>query len=1080
MFMPRLSSLLAASFLIALPAHAQDAEPADIAPEAEAEDSTEWDVSAPPLPARDIAIDVREGTWMSLDVSPDGQTIAFDLLGDIYTIPMSGGEARNIASGMAWDIQPRFSPDGSMIAFTSDRAGGDNIWIMNSDGSDPRQVTDEDFRLLNNATWHPDGEFIAARKHYTTSRSAGAGEIWMYHISGGGGVQLVARPNEAFQKELGEPMFSPDGRYVYYTQNVTSGNTFIYAQDSNTDLFNILRYELETGETETAVSGAGGAVRPEPSPDGRMIAFVRRANMQSQLWVKDLVSGEERMVVAELDRDNQESWGVMGMYPNMDWTPDSASIVYWAGGGINRVNLADGAITNIPFHVSDTRRVIDPPRPQVAVAPDSFQTEMPRFAQVSPDGSRVVFESLGRLYVMNASGGTPQRLTRSNADEREFFPAWSRDGAQIVFATWSDRELGSIRTVSARGGNSRTVTSEPGHYRRPQFSPDGRTIVFEKGSGGSLTSRNWSETTGIYAIPASGGEMRRIAASGDEPHFGTANDRVFLTVFEDTLRKLISVDLNGQARRVHATSDMVSDYLVSPDGRYLAFRENYDAYVMPMPPGPQSVGAGMSASALPVVEASLNGATYLSWSHDSAQLNWTMGPILYSARIADMMPDRPSGEDEDEGFSPPETGVSLSITVESDRPTGIVALVGARIVTMADADGGVIEDGVIVVNGNRIMAVGTRDSVEIPAGADTVDVTGRTIIPGLIDAHAHGPQGTDGIIPQENWSTLAHLALGVTTIFDPSSSASHIFVAGEYQRAGLQLQPRTYSTGEVVYGARAPGFFARINDASDADEHVFRLAAQGAHGIKNYNQPRRDQRQQVVAAAMEAGLIVVAEGGSNYHMDMSMVADGNTSIEHNLPTGMIYEDVLSMFSQTQVAYNPTIVVTYGGLAGDPYWRAHTNVWEHPILSRHAPPDYLAGTMRRPIAPEHNYVDDENAVTALMLAERGVLMAIGAHGQQEGLAAHWEIWSLARGGATPVQALRAATIDPARHLGFDAHLGSIEDGKLADLVILSADPLADIHNTDDIEMVMLNGRLYDAATMNETVTGNRVRRPYFWE
>lgn len=1077
--MSRITTLLAASFLIAIPANAQDAETADTDDTAEAEESTEWDVNAPPLPTREIAIDVREGTWMSLDVSPDGQTIAFDLLGDIYTIPMSGGEATNIASGMAWEIQPRFSPDGSLIAFTSDRAGGDNIWVMNTDGSDPRQVSDESFRLLNNPTWHPSGEYIAARKHYTTSRSAGAGEIWMYHITGGGGVALVERPNPAFQKELGEPMFSPDGRYVYYTQNITSGNTFIYAQDSNTDLFNIRRYELETGETETAVSGAGGAVRPAPSPDGRMIAFVRRDRMQSQLWVKDLTSGEERVVVEAIDRDNQESWGVTGMYPNMDWTPDSASIVYWSGGGIHRVNVADGTITDIPFDVSDTRTVIDPPRPQVEVAPESFQTQMPRFAQVSPDGSRVVFETLGRLYVMNASGGTPQRLTRSNSDEREIFPSWSRDGSQIVFVTWSDAELGSIRTVSARGGNSRAVTSEPGHYRRPQFSPDGRTIVFEKGSGGFLTSRLWSETTGIYSIPASGGEMERILSSGDEPHFGASNDRIFLTVFEDDLRQLISVDMSGGDRRVHATADMVSDYRVSPDGRYLAFRENYDAYVMPMPPGPQSVGAGMSASAWPVTEASLNGATYLSWSNNSGQLNWTMGPVLYSARVADMLPARPVPEGAD-GYSPPETGVSLSMTVETDRPTGMVALVGARIVTMADADGGVIEDGVVVVNGNRIMAVGARDEVDIPAGAETVDLAGRTIIPGLIDAHAHGPQGTDGIIPQENWSTLAHLAFGVTTIFDPSSSASHIFVSGEYQRAGLQLQPRTYSTGEVVYGARAPGFFARIDDETDAEEHVFRLAAQGAHGIKNYNQPRRDQRQQVVAAAHEAGLIVVAEGGANYHMDMSMVADGNSSIEHNLPTGMIYEDVLSMYSQTSVAYNPTIVVTYGGLAGDPYWRANMNVWEHPILSRHAPPDYLAGTIRRPMAHEHDYVDDENAVTALMLAERGVMMAIGAHGQQEGLAAHWEIWSLARGGATPVQALRAATIAPARHLGFERDLGSIEDGKLADMVILSANPLDDIHNTDDVEMVMLNGRLYEADTMNETVTGNRVRRPYFWE
>ena len=1044
-------------------------------------DKPEWDVANPPMETREVSIDVTEGTWMSLDVSPDGQTIAFDLLGDIYTMPMSGGDATPVSSGLPWEYQPRFSPDGSRLAFTSDRGGGDNIWIMNADGSDRRQVTEETFRLLNNPSWSPDGKFIAARKHFTTSRSLGTGEIWLYHVTGGGGVQLVEKPSDEHQKELGEPAFSPDGRYVYYSQNVTPGGTFIYAQDSNTDLFNIKRYDMETGEIDTAVSGHGGSVRPEPSPDGRYLAFVRRERAKSRLYLKDLRSGETFKIHDALDQDMQETWGVQGMYPNMDWTPDSQALVFWAGGKIKRIDIDSREVTEIPFRVQDSRQVIDPPRPQIDVFTDTFQTTMPRFAAVSPDGNRVVFQSLGKLYVKDMSGGGPRRLTGNDSDRRELFPAWSRDGSRIVFATWDDEDLGAIRTVSASGRGERLVTDNPGHYRRPAFSPDGNTIVFEKGEGGYLTAPEWSEGSGVYRVPAGGGEIERVSKSGSEPHFGARGDRVFMTVYEDDKRQLISTDLNGEARRVHASGVLNAGYRVSPAGDYVIFRENYDAYVMPLAPGPQSADASKDAKAFPVTEISKDGASWPHWSNDGQRIHWSLGPALYSADLNAITRNAPAAEGEDNAFTPPESGVSLSMSVDAAKPSGVVALTGARIVTMTDAEGGVIEDGVIVINGNRIAAVGAAGDVEIPGNAETVDMAGKTIIPGLIDAHAHGAQADDEIIPQRNWLAVAHLALGVTTVHDPSNDSSEFFAANELQRAGRYLGPRLFSTGEVVYGAKAPGFFADIQDYSDAQEHVRRLNVQGAHSIKNYNQPRRDQRQQVVAAAKAVDMAVVAEGGSLYHMDMAMVADGNSTIEHNIPQSMLYEDALSFYGQTDVAYTPTLVVTYGGPAADPYWRMTDDVWKHPILSRHVPPHVLQPrNVRRTKAPEEDFADQVSAATAKLLSERGVMVSIGAHGQEEGLGSHWEMWSFVRGGWSPLNALKAATITPARALGFDRDLGSLEEGKLADLVVLDANPLEDIRNSDDISHVMLNGRLYDPVTMRETATGDYAPAPYYWE
>ncbi|MFN3512175.1 MAG: amidohydrolase family protein [Phenylobacterium sp.] len=1038
-----------------------------------AEEAPKWDVSNPPGGSREVAIDVTSGTWMSVDVSPDGREIVFDLLGDLYVMPISGGEARALTAGVAWDMQPRYSPNGRWIAFTSDRGGGDNIWIIDRDGSNPRQVTKETFRLLNQPAWTPDSEFIVARKHFTSRRSLGAGEMWLYHRSGGEGLQLTTKRTE--QKDTGEPAFSPDGRYLYFSDDTTPGGVFEYSRDVNGQIYVIQRLDRETGEVEPYVTGPGGSIRPTPSPDGKSLAFIRRVRYKSVLYVMDLASGRETPVFDGLDRDMQETWAVHGVYPAIAWTPDSKSLVVWAGGKIKRIDAANKAVYEIPFRVRTTRAVQEAVRFPVQVAPPEFKVRMLRWPEVSPQGDKVVYQALGYLWIKDLkSNAAPRRLTRQ-ATHHEFYPAWSRDGRSIVYTTWSDAEYGSVRVVPASGGEGRVVTRRPGHYVEPAFSPNGATIVYRATSDGFLNPAVWGRETGLYAVSARGGEAVRLSKEGRQPQFGAAPDRVyFLATGEGDKRALKSIELDGSDERTHLTSEFATEFSLSPDERYVAWTERFNAYVAPFVRTGKAVDLSPKTASIPVTRVSRDAGEYLHWSGDGRRLWWSLGPELYSRELKDVFAFVEGAPKELP--KPAEQGIDISFVQKAAAPTGRTAFVGARIVTMKGDE--VIEDGVIVLNGDRIEAVGPRGQVAVPAGARTIDAAGKTIVPGLIDVHWHGSMGSEQIIPQQSWVNYASLAFGVTTIHDPSNDSAEIFAHSEMARAGEVVAPRIFSTGTILYGATAP-FTAQVDSLEDARSTLRRMKAIGAFSVKSYNQPRRDQRQQILAAARELGMMVVPEGGSLFQHNMTMVVDGHTGVEHSVPVAKIYDDVRQLWPATGVGYTPTLVVAYGGSFGENYWYETTDVWADPRLSKFVPRRILDARARRRVKmplEEYNHIDISRA--AKELNDLGVSVQLGAHGQREGLAAHWELWMFAQGGMTPLQALRAGTLSGARYLGLDRDLGSLEPGKLADLVVLDANPLEDIRNSAAIRYTVAGGRVFDATTMDEL--GGKPRKPFWFE
>ncbi|HVG48832.1 MAG TPA: hypothetical protein VM899_11940, partial [Rubellimicrobium sp.] len=828
-----------------------------------------------------------------------------------YTIPIAGGEARALTHDVAWQMQPRYSPDGKTSAFTSDQGGGDNIWVIDRDGKNPRQVTKETFRLLNSPSWSPDGQYVVARKHFTAQRSLGAGEMWLYHRSGGDGLQLTKKPND--QKDAGEPVFSPDGRYVYFSQDITPGRVFEYNKDPNTEIFVIQRLDRQTGNVQRFVTGGGGAVRPTPSPDGKTLAFIRRVRNKSVIHLMDLRSGETWPIHDGLDRDLQETWSIHGLYPSMAWTPDNKSLVFWAGGKIHRLDVASRKVAEIPFHVRTTRRVTQALRFPIEVAPKSFETRMLRWVNVSPKGDRVVYQALGHLWVRDLPNGKPRRLTRQT-DHWEIFPAFSRDGRQVVYTTWDDDKLGTVRVVAADGGEGRVVVKQPGQYVEPAFTPDGKQIVYRQVSGGFVRSSAWSLAPGIYRVAAGGGNSTLITEQGEQPRFGTESDRVYLLREADEgKRQLVSLGLEGKDERTHLISENATEFQLSPDGRWVAFVERFHAYVMPFVATGKAVEVGPKASTLPLRRVTRDAGEYLHWSGDSQSLHWSLGPELYTldlknaftflAGAPETLPD------------PPARGMDIGFKADSDVPKGTVAVVGGRVVTMRGDE--VIEDGTVILQGNRITAVGPRASVSVPAGAYVVDAKGKTVIPGLIDVHWHGPFGSDGIVPQRNWVPYASLTYGVTTLHDPSNDTATVFAASELQRAGLITAPRIFSTGTILYGANAP-FTATIDNLEDARSHLRRMKAVGAFSVKSYNQPRRDQRQQIIEAARELNMMVVPEGGSLFEHNMTHVVDGHTGIEHSIPVARAYADVHQLWKGTRVGYTPTLIVGYGGIWGENY------------------------------------------------------------------------------------------------------------------------------------------------------------------